>query len=117
AGGVALGLLDAHGVHAEEPHLAGDVLGALLIGVHGFVSAGQLTRALVTAARRCGAQLVERSRVRKIASAGGDLMVETERGSLTGNAVVVAAGTWSGQILVEGVKSRVPVRPIRGQLL
>jgi Glycine/D-amino acid oxidases (deaminating) len=29
----------------------------------------------------------------------------------------VAAGSWSGQIEIEGVAARVPVRPVRGQLL
>ncbi len=29
----------------------------------------------------------------------------------------MAAGSWSGQIEIEGVTARVPVRPVRGQLL
>jgi glycine oxidase len=114
---VPLGVLDAHAARAEEPHLGADVVGALLIGSHAFVVAGDLTRALIAAARHHGAQLVERSRVRKIAPRDGDLLVETERGSLTGNAVVVAAGSWAGQIHVEGVSKPLPVRPVRGQLL
>ena len=39
------------------------------------------------------------------------------RGTLTGNAVVLAAGSWSGQIEITGVDDRPPVRPVRGQLL
>jgi glycine oxidase len=31
--------------------------------------------------------------------------------------VVLAAGCWSGEIAVDGVALRVPVRPVRGQLL
>jgi glycine oxidase len=79
--------------------------------------ASELTRALATAARRHGAQLVEHGRVRRIAKTDGDLIVETERGTLAGNAVVLAAGSWSGQIEITGVAARPPVRPVRGQLL
>jgi glycine oxidase len=115
--GVPALLLDALTVRSEEPHLGDGAVGGLLIETHGFVAAGDLTRALATTARRCGAQLIEPSRVRRIARAGGDVVVDTDRGSLTGNAVVVAAGSWSGEIAVDGVDARVPVRPVRGQLL
>jgi glycine oxidase len=76
-----------------------------------------LTRALAAAARSNGAQLIERSRVRRISHVNGDMLVDTDRGSLTGNAVVIAAGSWSGEIAIEGITTPVPVRPVRGQLL
>jgi len=118
ARGVAAEVLDAQATRGEEPRLTGDVTGGLLIAAHGYVAAGELTRALASAARRHGAQLIEHGRVRRIArGAGGDLKVETERGSLTGNGVVLAAGSWSGQIDIDGVRPTVPVRPVRGQLL
>jgi len=115
--GVAAELVDPLRAQALEPHLSDGVLGGLLIPSHGFVAASQLTRALAAAARRHGAQLIEDGRVRRIARAAGDLVVETDRGPLMGNAVVLAAGSWSGQIDIEGVGARVPVRPVRGQLL
>ena len=110
-------LLDAQAVRTEEPQLGDGAIGGLLIESHGFVAAGELTRALAAAARRSGAQLIERSRVRRIARRNGDMIVETDRGSLTGNAVVLAAGSWSGSIAIDGVSATVPVRPVRGQLL
>ena len=115
--GVAARMLDRAGASAEEPHLAGDVIGALVIDAHGFVGAGDLTRALSVAARRHGAQLIEQSRVRRIVRTGAELIVETDRGSLNGTAVVLAAGSWSGTIDIEGVAARMPVRPVRGQLM
>jgi len=115
--GVPALLLDALTVRSEEPHLGDGAAGGLLIETHGFVAAADLTRALAAAARRCGAQLIEPSRVRRISRIGGDVVVDTDRGSLTGNAVVIAAGSWSGEIDIEGVSGRVPVRPVRGQLL
>ena len=115
--GVTAEVVDARGARGEEPHLADGVLGGLLIPSQGYVIAGELTRALASAARRHGAQLIEHGRVRRISEKGGDLVVETDRGSLTGNGVVLAAGSWSGQIEITGLTARVPVRPVRGQLL
>jgi len=110
-------LMDADAVRAEEPQLGDVAIGGLLIGSHGYVAAGELTRALVVAARRRGAQLIEQSRVRRISRLHGDMIVDTDRGSLTGNAVVLAAGCWSAEIAIDGVTATVPVRPVRGQLL
>ena len=68
--GVTAHLLDVAATRAEEPLVAESAVGgALEIGLHGFVAAGELTRALVGAARRHGAQLLEPSRVRRIEEA------------------------------------------------
>ena len=114
---VAAHLLDAHAARAEEPQVSDAVVGALVVPTHGFTSAGELTRALVKAACRHGARLRETRAVRRIGPQGGDLIVETDEGPLAGHAVVLAAGSWSGQIDIVGVRDRVPVRPVRGQLL
>jgi glycine oxidase len=45
------------------------------------------------------------------------MIVETDKGSLTSGSVVLAAGSWSGEIPIDGVADRAPVRPVRGQLL
>jgi len=110
-------LVDAQSARTEEPQLGDGVMGGLLIDAHGFVAAGELTRALAAAARRSGAQLIERSRVRRITRRNGDMIVDTDRGSLMSNAVVLAAGSWSGEIAIQGVHATLPVRPVRGQLL
>jgi len=115
--GVPLSLLDPAEARAEEPGLGSAVAGALLIGAHGYVRAGELTRALVAAARCHGAHFVEGDRVRHVFEREKALVVETERGSLSAGAVVVTAGSWSGQIEIGDGTPRVPVRPVRGQLL
>jgi glycine oxidase len=120
AKGVAVSLLDGHAVRAEEPNLSEDVVGGLLVPVHGFVAATELVRALTAAAQRHGARIVEGSRVRRVGPADGrqgDLLVETDRGSLSASAVVLAAGSWSGRIQIAGLSAPAPVHPIRGQLL
>ena len=64
--GVEADLLDGAAARIEEPHLAADAAGGLLIRAHGFVAVNDLTRAVAAAARRHGARLVEQSRVRRI---------------------------------------------------
>jgi glycine oxidase len=115
--GVSARLLDAAAVRAEEPLVGDVVVGGLVIDTHGFVAAGDLTRAIATAARRAGARLIEQRHVRGITSSRGEIVVDTDRGSLRGDTVVVAAGSWSGEISIDGATARVPVRPVRGQLL
>jgi len=114
---VVLGLLDAQALLAEEPHLSSDVVGGLVVPLHGFVAAGELVRALAGAARLRGAQVIEGRQVLRIVFAKGQVTVETNHGPLSGSAVVLAAGSWSGHIEIVGLPARAPVRPIRGQLL
>lgn len=115
--GIAAELVDGRAARQQEPQLSDDVLAGLLIPDHGFVAALELTRATVAAARRHGAQLVEQRRVTRILASDDQIVVETDRGRLEGDAVVVAAGSWSGAIHIEGVTPIVPVKPVRGQLL
>jgi glycine oxidase len=115
--GVAADVVDHEEATRLEPQLSSDVVGALVIPSHGYVAAGDLTKALAAAARRHGAQVLEQGRVRRVLQRGAELVVETDRGSLTGEAVVLAAGSWTGQIDVGTSPIRVPIRPVRGQLL
>jgi glycine oxidase len=115
--GVAAELLDEHGVREAEPGLAASVTGGLLVPSHGFVAALSLTEALSAGAREHGARFVRNGRALRIGRAGRDLVVETTHIRVAGRAVVLAAGSWSGGVDIEGVSDSVPVKPIRGQLV
>lgn len=115
ARGVSLSLLDPASARTEEPKLGHAVAGALLIPAHGYVNAAELTRASVAAARAHDAHLIE-ARVRSISRHAGALTVETGRGALSADVVVLAAGSWSGAVDIAN-EARLPVRPVRGQLL
>jgi glycine oxidase len=117
ARGVKVETLDAERVRDFEPHLSGDVRGGVFIPDHGYVAATELTRALAAAARRHGARILEHGRATRVAARDGDLVVETTEESFTSGAVVLAAGSWSAQIEIDGCQARVPVRPVRGQML
>lgn len=114
--GIDARLLDLETLREFEPLASTGARGGLLIGIHGFVSVPDLTEALAVAARRKGAEFILETRVVSIRDAGGRPAIETEHGSYTPDAVVMAAGSWAGQISIAGVKP-VAIKPIRGQLL
>jgi glycine oxidase len=115
--GVDCELLDAAAARDAEPQLTPDISGALIIKSHGFVVTSELTGALAAASIKRGARVRVPARVRRIAPGGEHVTVHLDNDDpLTAHHVVVAAGSWSGQIDIDGV-APLPVRPIRGQLL
>ena len=116
AAGVHCDLLDAEGAKRIEPLLTPAVLQALLVPTHGFVVAADLSGALSAAAIKRGASVCIPARVDRIERAGDCLNVHLENDCVTARHVVLAAGSWSGTIAIDGVPP-LPVRPIRGQLL
>lgn len=100
-----------------EPRLAPSAVGGLLIPQHGYVGVTSLTTALAAAAERHGARFKPAtSAIRIHAMPGGRVGVDTSSASWDADRVVLAAGTWSGHVTVDGADP-VPVRPVRGQLL
>jgi len=100
-----------------EPLASSSALGALLIGAHGFVGVTSLTLAAAAAAERFGASFtVETGALRIFAAPGDRACVEAAGATWDADRVVLAAGSWSSQVRVEGAGT-VPVTPIRGQLI
>jgi len=117
AAGLECELLDGRGAHEAEPQLTPEVSGALLIASHGFVVAADLSGALVAAAIKHGVRVLVPARARRIEPQGDGISIHLENdASVTANHVVLAAGSWSGDIGIAGIPS-LPIRPIRGQLL
>ena len=117
AAGVQCDLLDADGARAAEPSLTPDVSGALLIKSHGFVMAADLSGALVAAAIKHNARIRVPARAQRIERERDGLRIHLDtEATMTAQHVVVAAGSWSGRIDIDGM-APLPVRPIRGQLL
>jgi glycine oxidase len=101
----------------SEPLVAPTAAGATFIGTHGFVGVPDLTDALAASAMRAGATFALDARVVSIRrAADGRTIVETENGPSTADVVVLAAGSWAGQIPIEGIEP-VKIAPVRGQLL
>jgi glycine oxidase len=119
AAGIKCEILDARQTLEAEPQLTPEVAGSLLIPDHGFVVPTDLSAALLAAAIKHGVRIRAPERVFRIENSrrnNGRLEVHVERDSISARAVVLAAGSWSGQIDIPGVPA-LPVRPVRGQLL
>ena len=113
--GVSHTCLDGEGARRLEPSLAEGVRAGLLVPHHGYVGVATLMSALVEAARRHGASL-STARVNGIDFRGGSVSVNTSEEAFGSDAVVIAAGSWSGLIPMAPAVPP-PVRPVRGQLL
>jgi glycine oxidase len=104
-------------IEDEEPAVARHAVGALLIPAHALVGPTSLTLAAVAAAIARGATVhTEVGALDVSAIPGGGVSVRTPAASWEADAVVMAAGSWSPGIRVDGADP-IPVRPIRGQLL
>ncbi len=100
-----------------ETLASSSALGALLIGTHGFTGVTSLTLAAAAAARKLGAAFkTETGAIRIFGRPAGRVGVEAGGATWDADRVVLAAGSWSSQISVEGAAT-VPVTPIRGQLI
>jgi glycine oxidase len=119
--------LDASGVACEwttgadvarfEPAVNPTATAGLFIPRQGFVAVPPLVKALVQAARLQGARFEEPvEAVRVETRSRGPVVVHAGDRRYEADAVVVAAGTWSGRVRVEGLP-KLPVKPMRGQLL
>jgi glycine oxidase len=113
--GVQHSLLTGDDVRSLEPALAEDIVSGLLVPVHGYVHVTQLMSALTRGLERRGVTCLV-DRVKELVPEGPGVRVVTEGTSLIASAVVVAAGSWSGQLaMLESPP--IPVRPIRGQIV
>ncbi len=100
-----------------EPLAAPTARGALMIPTHGFVGVTSLTLAAAAAAEKSGATFsLATGAIRISAIAGDRVAVQTSTTTLEADRVVLAAGSWSSAITVDGADP-IPVRPIRGQLI
>lgn len=113
--GVSHTYLDGDAARSLEPALSEGVRAGLLVRQHGYVGVASLMSALQEAARRRGTTL-STARVNGIDLKAGTVRVETSEDTCVADAVVVAAGSWSGGILMAPAVPP-PVRPVRGQLL
>lgn len=117
AAGFDVRWLDGADVRRLEPAVSPAVSGGLLLRRDGAVDNRALGRALHDAAMAAGCRMVDGARVRGVEVAGGAARgVRLGDGTmLPCDAVVVAAGAWSGTL--QGLPRPLPVRPVRGQML
>jgi glycine oxidase len=105
--------LEAPEVRRRWPWL-GPTAGALWSERDGALDPGQLVHALLTDAKRHGAEVMSDSATAVEQTGGRISGVSGKAGRYSAHHVVVAAGAWSGQIA--GLPRTIPVQPVRGQM-
>ncbi len=109
--------LEADEVAERFPGAAPGCLGALFAPEDGAVDPPVLTRALLADGRRLGVTVLPERVVRVLtAGSGGGRAtgVALTQGTISAEHVVIAAGAWSSGIA--GLRRRLPVEPVRGQM-
>ncbi|GGI46747.1 glycine oxidase ThiO [Paenibacillus marchantiophytorum] len=98
-----------------EPALGEATRGALYLPEDGQVEAPRLAAAYAQAARALGAKVQEFAQVQALLKDGSRISgVMTSEGPLWSEQVIVAAGTWSGQLLT-GIGIELPMYPVKGE--
>ena len=115
--GLSFRLMDREEVRRFESALASDVAGGLFFPREGDVNPMALNCAYAVGAQRLGARFLAGVEVEGIEVNGGRVEgLSTSGGALAADVVVNAAGAWSPAIGAM-VGLRVPVRPVRGQIM
>jgi glycine oxidase len=110
-------ILDPAEAQAIHHGVAGDVHSWLWLPDESQLDAQRLAVALGDAVKAAGARLRGGVAVRAVTEGNGRVtrVVLDDGSRLAADAVVVAAGAWSGEI--DGLPRELPVRPLRGQIL
>jgi len=112
--------LSASETRAREPHLAGQIAGAVFSPQDHQVDNRKLARALHVAAVAAGAEIFEERAVAEILVKNGRAagLALADGATIAADAVVLAAGAWSrGGIAGLPPQAQPPVRPVKGQML
>jgi glycine oxidase len=116
--GVRARWLDFEEMRAHEPALGASALGASLIEDEGQIDNRRLGRALHSAVVAAGVRVEARmDNVAVEADERRILGVRTSAGFLPAEVVVNATGAWAGELAGVPAHARVPVVPVKGQML
>ena len=114
ANGLAVTRLTAAEAREHEPHVA--ALAALHVAETGVVDFRALCAVLVRRLRDGGARLLPGTEVIGGREGGGEVVLETTRGDVTGEAVVVCAGLHADRVArLLGHRPSVRIVPFRGE--
>lgn len=114
AAGIGATVLDPGGARGLEPALRGDVAGGVHFPGDAHVTPDRFVRGLARVAEALGTRLLTATEVLGFVRRGSRIVtVETTRGDLAAEQVVLAAGAWSGP-LARGLGLDLPLQPAKG---
>ena len=110
--------LDRYELRSLEPDISDAAESGLLFPDDGQVENRRLVDALAASCRTLGVEIDEDINVIRVnIEAGRVAGVETDRGKISADTVVVATGAWSSHIEFGEAALPVDVKPIRGQMI
>ena len=110
-------MIDTAGLRELWPFAHPRYAGGVLVAKEGQVNSPRFVHGLALAAERSGARIREGRLVTGIKMEGNRVLgVTTSQGDLAADLVILAAGPWTG-LAGEWVGRRIPVRPVRGQVV
>jgi glycine/D-amino acid oxidase-like deaminating enzyme len=115
AAGLPVELLDGDAARAACPILPDDVAGATFNPMDAHLEPTKLTQALAHGAERLGATVRQQKVLGLRMDSGRCVGVDTDDGPINADHVVVAAGSWSAQLLAS-IGLRLPIVPMRLQM-
>jgi glycine oxidase len=116
--GIAARWLPRSEALALEPAVAGSALGGLLVEREGQVDNRRLGRALRAACERIGVAVVEQQgRVQLEADGRRVRGLRIRDGFMPADVAINATGAWAGELAGVPEQARVPVYPVKGQML
>lgn len=117
AAGVPAKVLDGPGARALEPNLSPDVAGAVFFPDDAQLVPDRFVKGLARVAEKGGACILTGTEALGFRTAGGRVLaVETSRGEIACDEVVLAAGSWSPGVAA-GLGLRLPIQPAKGYSL
>ena len=114
--GVPVEWMPASDLRTFEPAVSPSSRGALFNPAHAWVGVRSLVTGLVESAKLAGASFETPVEAVDLMPRGDAVDVRAGERRYQADAVVLAAGTWSGRVKIAGARP-IPVRPVRGQLL
>ncbi|MBA2874767.1 glycine oxidase ThiO [Thermaerobacillus caldiproteolyticus] len=108
--------LTIHEATEMEPNVSCDLKGVMYLPNDGQVSASDLSVAFAKASIVYGAEWREYTEVVNFLKEGKTYLLYTNHGTMAADAIVIAAGAWSAQIL-ERTGISIPMYPVKGECL
>ena len=112
--GIATKVLDAESARALEPALRADLAGGVHFPDDAHLTPDRFVRGLARVAEGLGVHVLTHTEVLGFTRRGGRIAtVETTRGDLAADQVVLAAGSWSGHVAA-GLELDLPIEAAKG---
>ena len=110
--------LSAQELDEDEPNINHNAIGALEFSCDHQVNPYRLNEAYMEAARQNGVELYLETKVQNVVRQGNKVTgVITESGTLNCDTMVNAAGAWAADLSEMATDVRIPVKPIKGQVI